>query len=78
MSEPTATAIPAPKRATTLKRPNRSVGGRAYTKAIMIRILPEQNDYLHEQAAAAGMTVSTWIRVKLKLEKPQRDWKKPL
>ena len=75
MSDPNATAMPSSRRAHT---PRRSVGGRAYSKAIMIRILPEQSDYLHEQAAAAGMTVSTWIRVKLKLEKPQRVWKKPL
>jgi predicted HicB family RNase H-like nuclease len=42
---------------------------RIYSSALMIRIRPDQSQRLHELAAEAGMNVSTYIRVKLKLEK---------
>lgn len=67
MSEPIATATTTPPAPELKPKANR-----AYSSAIMIRIRPEQNERLHQLAAEAGMSLSTYIRVKLKLEKPRR------
>lgn len=65
MSEPIATATttpPAPE-----PKPKTA---RAYSSALMIRMTPAQNELLHKLAADANMNVSTYVRVKLKLQKP--------
>lgn len=64
MSEPIATATttpPAPE-----PKPKTA---RAYSSALMIRMTPAQNELLHKLAADASMNVSTYVRVKLKLQK---------
>lgn len=55
---------PTPTPEEPVKKPNR-----AYSSALMIRMTPAQNELLHKLAADASMNVSTYVRVKLKLQK---------